>query len=162
MKRWLPSPLLSLALWAMWLLLNDTLAPVHVLFGLLVGWLVPLLVAPLRPAGPRVKRPLMLARLILVVGRDVVLSALDVGSGVLRSRRRPPRGTFVTVPLDLNDGHALAALAIITTVVPGTVWSELAADHSAVMLHVFDLADEAEFIAMYKSRYEAPLKEIFE
>lgn len=162
MKRWLPSPLLSLALWAMWLLLNESLAPIHVLFGLFVGWLVPVLVAPLKPPGPPVKRPLVLARLILVVGRDVVMSALDVGRGVVRSRRKPPRGTFVPIPLELRDPHALAALAIITTVIPGTVWSELASDHSVVLLHVFDLEDEAEFVALYKSRYEAPLKEIFE
>jgi multicomponent K+:H+ antiporter subunit E len=161
-KRWLPSPLLTLALWAMWLLLNDSLEPAHLLLGLFVGWLVPVLVAPLRPPGPRVKRPLVLARLILVVGLDVVVSALDVGSGILRSRRTPPRGTFVSIPLELRDPHALAALAIITTVVPGTVWSELAADHSVVLLHVFDLAGEAEFVAHYKSRYEAPLREIFE
>ena len=162
MKRWLPSPLLTLALWAMWLLLNDSLAPAHLLLGLLAAWLIPLAVAPLRPAGPPLKRPLVLARLILVVGRDVVISALDVGHGVLRSRRTPPRGTFVAIPLELRDPHGLAALAVITTVIPGTVWSELAADHSVVLLHVFDLADEAEFIELYKSRYEAPLREIFE
>src|SRR5690606_28169173 len=146
--------------WAMWLLLNDSVAPIHLLFGLFVGWLVPVMVAPLKPPGPRVKRPLVLARLILVVGHDVVKSALDVGGGIWRSRRNPPRGSFVPIPLDLRDPHALAALAMITTVVPGTVWSELAADHTVVLLHVFDLADEAEFVAMYKSRYEAPLKEI--
>ena len=55
-----------------------------------------------------------------------------------------------------------ASLAIITTVVPGTVWSELAADRSAVRLHVFDVDDEAAFVALYKRRYERPLMEIFE
>lgn len=162
MKRWLPSPLLSLVLWAMWLVLNETLEPAHVLLGLLIGWLLPVLIAPLRPAGPRVKKPRVLARLIMHVGHDVVQSALEVGHGVLRSRRQPPNGAFVAIPLDIRDPHALASLAIITTVVPGTVWSELAADHSVVMLHIFDLKDEAEFIAFYKKRYELPLKEIFE
>ena len=82
--------------------------------------------------------------------------------GILRARRRPPRGAFVAVPLDLRDSHGLAALAIITAVIPGTVWSELAADHSAVLIHVFDLHDEAAFIADFKAHYELPLKEIFE
>ena len=162
MKPWLPSPLLSAALWAMWLLLNDSLAPVHVLFGLFAGWLLPLLVAPLNPPAARLRRPALLARLVLRVGGDEVLSALEVARGVLRSGRRPPRGTFVVVPLDLHDAHGLAALAIITTVIPGTVWSELAADHTALLLHVFDLEDEADFIDGYKARYELPLKEIFE
>lgn len=162
MMRWLPSPLLSLALWALWLLLNESLEPAHVLLGALLGWLAPLAVAPLKPAGPRLRRPGVLVHLVLRVGRDVVLSALDVARGVLVSHRRPPQGSFVQVPLDLRDPHALAALAIITAVVPGTVWCELAADGSSVLIHVFDLADEAVFIAAFKRHYELPLKEIFE
>jgi multicomponent K+:H+ antiporter subunit E len=53
-------------------------------------------------------------------------------------------------------------LALITTIVPGTVWSELAPDRSRLLLHVFDSADDASFIAHYKTRYERPLQEIFE
>ena len=72
---------------------------------------------------------------------------LDVGA----SRGRPRRWLNV-----------LAALAVITTVVPGTVWSELAIDRSAVLLHVFDVDDQAAFVARYKARYERPLIEIFQ
>ena len=96
------------------------------------------------------------------MGIDVVTSALQVAFGVLRARRQPPRSAFVTVPLELRDPHALAALAVITAVVPGTVWSELAADHSALLVHVFDVPDEAAFVAHFKQTYERPLKEIFE
>ena len=70
-------------------------------------------------------------------------------------------GAFVTIPLDLRDVHGLAALSMITAVIPGTVWCELAPDCSALRLHVFDLPDEANFIAHYKADYELPLKEIF-
>ena len=159
MKRWLPSPLLSLALWALWLVLNDSVAPAHLLLGAFLGWIVPWLVAPLRPLGPPVRRPAVLARLVLRVGWHVILSGLSVARGVMT--QRAPRGAFVVVPLELRDPHALAALAIITTVVPGTVWSELAPDRSTLLLHVFDLDDEAAFIARFKADYERPLKEIF-
>jgi multicomponent K+:H+ antiporter subunit E len=162
MNRWLPSPFLSVALWALWLLLNDSVEPAHLLLGLFVGWLAPVLVAPLKPQGPRVRKPLVLARLVLRVGAHVVLSAIQVAGGVLRAGRRPPHGAFVQVPLDLRDPFGLAALAIITAVVPGTVWTELAADRSTLRIHVFDLDDEAAFIAHYKADYELPLKEIFE
>lgn len=161
MNRWLPSPLLSLALWALWLLLNETLAPAHVLLGGALAVLVPWLVAPLKPRGGRLHKPLVLARLVLRVGRDVTVSALQVAGGVLRNPRRPPRGTFVVVPLDLRDPHALAALAIICTVIPGAIWSELSPDRSALLLHVFDLEGEEAFILEFKKRYEQPLKEIF-
>ncbi|HYD74424.1 Na+/H+ antiporter subunit E [Ramlibacter sp.] len=161
MRRWFPSLLLSASLWALWLLLNDSLSPAHLILGGVIGLAVPVLVAPLKPAGGPLRRPLVLARLILTVGHDVIQSALQVAHGVLRGRRQPPRGSFVTIPLDLHDPFGLAALSMITTVIPGTVWSELAGDSSALRLHVFDLADEAEFVAFYKNRYERPLKEIF-
>jgi multicomponent K+:H+ antiporter subunit E len=62
----------------------------------------------------------------------------------------------------LRDPFALAALAMITTVVPGTVWTELAPDRSALLLHVFDLEGEEDFVRFFKARYEQPLKDIFE
>jgi multicomponent K+:H+ antiporter subunit E len=161
-KRWLPSPLLSASLFALWLLLNQSVSANQLLLGAVVALAVPLLTAPLLPAGGRVRRPLVVARLIALVGLDVVRSAFGVGLGVLRGGRRPPRGRFVRVPLELRDAHGLAALAMITAVVPGTVWAELASDRHALLLHVFDVDDEAAFVEHYKTRYERPLREIFE
>ncbi len=160
-KRWLPSPLLSASLCAFWLLLNDSVAPTDLILGAVLGLVVPVLVAPLKPAGPALRRPGLLARLILRVGASVVLSALDVAKGIFLQPLRPPRTGFVVVPLDLTNSHGLAALAIITTVIPGSVWSELAPDRSSVRIHVFGLEDEASFVAHYKRDYELPLKEIF-
>ena len=162
MKRWVPSPWLSAGLFALWLLLNQTVAPAHLLLGAVVAVAVPLLTRPLRPAGPPLRHPLVLVRLIISVGWDVVRSSLEVGTRVLRAGRHPPRSRFVLVPLVLRNPHALASLAMITAVVPGTIWAELATDRSLLLLHVFDVEDEATFVAHYKSRYERPLQEIFE
>jgi len=158
----LPSPWLSLGLFGGWLLLTRSASLGQVLLGLVVAVAAPLLMAPLRPRPGPLRRLDLLARLILRVGVEVVRSAIEVGLGVVRMRRRPPRGAFVVVPMELRDEHALAALAMITAVIPGTVWAELAPDRSALLLHVFDLADEAAFIAHFKRDYEHPLKEIFE
>lgn len=162
MRRLFPAPLMSLALLALWLLLVRSLAPGQWLLGGLLAWLMPLLLAPLRPGRPRVRRPLVVARFILAVGRDVALSNLEVLRGVLRAGRQPPRDAFVTIPLSVRDPAALAALAMVATVVPGTVWSELARDGSTLLLHVWDVPDEAAFIAHFKRQYEQPLMEIFE
>lgn len=161
MKRWLPAPRLSLALFVLWLLLARSVSPGHLLLAALAAVLMPLLMAPLRPPGTGPRRPRAVARLLAVVVGDVVHSALGVAHGVVVARRRPPRGAFVVVPLALRDPGALATLAMITTVVPGTVWSELAPDRSAMLLHVFDLDDPEAFVARYKARYERPLLEIF-
>lgn len=162
MKRLLPYPLLSSGMLAMWLLLNEPFTPGNLLLGLLVALGLPRLVASLRPPAGPMQRPLVLIRLILRVGAAVIRSAIEVARGVFRARRHAPRGRFVQVPLELRDEHALAALLMITAVIPGTVWSELAPDRSALLLHVFDLDDEAEFITSFKALYEHPLKEIFE
>ncbi len=161
MKR-RPSLLLATGLAAFWLALNDSLEPADLLLALLAAIVVPWLAAPLRPPGGPIRKPLVLGRLVLRVGGDVIVSALQVARGVLRPAARPARGMFITVPLELRDPHALAALAIITTVVPGSLWSELAPDRSAVLVHVFGVDDEAAYILDFKTRYERPLKEVFE
>ena len=161
-QKWLPSPWLSLGLFCGWLLLNRSLSIGQVLMALLVAVVMPLLMAPLRPAPGPLRRWGLLLLLILRVGVDVVRSGLEVARGVLRSRRHPPRGSFVRIPLVLRDVHALAALAMISAVVPGTVWSELASDRSVLLMHVFDVEDEAAFIEHFKATYERPLQEIFE
>ena len=163
MKRWWPAPLLSAGLLALWLLLNQSLSAGHVLLGALAAWALPWLSSPLRPSAGAMRRPLTLLRLVLTVGSDVVRSGLQVAFGVLRARRVPPSARFVVIPLELRDPVGLAALAMVTTVVPGTEWSELALDRSALLLHVWNVDDEeAAFVARFKARYEQPLREIFE
>ncbi|MFJ2986191.1 MULTISPECIES: Na+/H+ antiporter subunit E [unclassified Pseudomonas] len=162
MNRLLPAPLLSVALFALWLLLNLSVSPGNLLLAAALAILAPLLMAPLRPQHAHVRRPWAVAKLIGRVGIDVIQSNLQVALGVLRAKQRPPRSAFVHIPLDLRDTHGLAALSMITTVVPGTVWSELALDRSVLLLHVFDLQDEAAFIEHFKNTYERPLMEIFE
>jgi multicomponent K+:H+ antiporter subunit E len=162
MKRLFPAPLLSLSLWALWLVLNLSVSPGNVLLGALLGFVAPLMFAPLRPLPVRMRKPGVAFKLFFVVGRDVIVSNLSVAWTVWRAGHKPPRSAFVKVPLDLRDANGLAALSMITTVVPGTVWSELALDRSVLLMHVFDLDDEAAFITHFKSAYERPLMEIFQ
>ena len=162
MKRLFPAPWLSLALWLLWLVLNLSLSAGNLLLGAVLGFLAPLMFAPLRPLPIRIHRPGVIIKLFFMVGRDVVASNIAVARGVLRAGKNPPRSRFVKIPLDLRDANGLAALSMITTVVPGTIWSELALDRSVLLLHVFDLDDEAQFIEHFKTAYERPQMEIFE
>jgi len=162
MKRYFPAPWFSLALAVLWLVLNLSLSPGNLLLAILLGFLAPLLMAPLRPLPVSIRNPGVILRLFLLVGKEVVISNLAVAWTVWKARRHPPRSAFVKVPLDLRDANGLAALSMITTVIPGTVWSELALDRSVLLMHVFDLEDEAQFIQHFKHTYERPLMEIFE
>ena len=161
MKRLFPTPWLSLALWLLWLLLNLSLSAGNLLLGAALAFAAPLMMAPLRPLPIRIRRPGVILKLFFLVGRDVVISNIAVAWGVLNAGKKPPRSRFIKIPLDLHDANGLAALSMITTVVPGTIWSELALDRSILLLHVFDLDDEAQFIEHFKATYERPLMEIF-
>lgn len=162
LRKLAPAPLTSAALLALWLMLSRTAGAGQILLGVLLALAVPLLTRSLRPTTVRVKRPLVVASYILTVGYDVLLSNFQVAWGVIRWRWRQPRSGFVTVPLELRDPVGLAALSMVTTVVPGTVWSELALDRSALLLHVWNVGDERAFVTRFKARYEKPLREIFE
>ena len=162
MKRIVPFPLLSAALFVLWLLLNPQPGGGHLVLAAVLAITVPWLSAPLRPSRVRIRRPGAALRRAVTVAHDVAASNLTVARSVLQARRKPPRGAFVRIPLELRDANGLATLAVITTIVPGTVWSELALDRSALLLHVFDLDNETRFVAHFKARYERPLMEIFE
>lgn len=156
-----PAPLTTIALFALWLALaRDTSASAIVLASVF-ALVVPVVTSSLR-VRVRVRRPWVVVRYIFTVGYDVIVSNAQVAWGVLTWRRRTSRSRFVIIPLDLRDQVGLAALAMVTTVVPGTVWSELAVDRSAMLLHVWDVDEEQAFVARFKDRYEKPLREIFE
>ncbi|MCV2353425.1 Na+/H+ antiporter subunit E [Paucibacter sp. B2R-40] len=165
-KRCIPAPLLSLALMALWLLLNHSLSLGQCLLALLVGLLAPLLTASLRPTPISFKKPGVAWHLFWRVGLDVLSWNWRVLRGTLARSKSLPQGGFVTVPLELRDPNGLAALAVIMCVIPGTIWSELSLDRSALLVHIFELGDgdgaaQAE-IDLIKMRYERPLMEIFE
>ena len=162
LEKLVPAPLSSAALLVLWLALARPTSPGQALLGLGLALAVPILTSNLRPTNVRVRRPLVVVRFILTVGYDVLRSNFEVASGVVAPRWRRPQSKFVIVPLELRDPLGLAALSMGTTVVPGTVWSEIALDRSALLLHVWNVREEGAFVARFKARYEEPLREIFE
>ncbi len=161
MKRWLPTPLLSATLFATWLLLNNTLDPAHVALAAVLAVAVPRITGRLLPDLPQVRRPLTIAKLALVVLWDIVVSNVEVARRIL-GPEAAIRPRFVWVPLALTDPHAIVSLAGIITMTPGTLSAELSPDGRHLLVHAFNVDDEAALVAQIKARYEAPLQEIFE
>ena len=161
MKRWLPTPLVSLALLLLWLMLNQTLEPAHILLGTLIAVAVPLIIAPLRPTPVRVSRPLTIIRLTVYSLIEILRSCFNVCTLILFGGDRL-NTQFIRIPLDLPDPHGLAVLACIINSTPGTVWVEIIPGTNDLALHVFDLHDAAWWVDMIKTKLEQPLIEIFE
>lgn len=163
MKRWLPSPLLSLTLLLVWLLLNQSLDAAHWLFGGVLGVVVPLLVRPLQAQGAlRLRRPLALARLLWLSAIEIVRSCFNVSSIILLRPSERVNSQFIRVPLDLRSPHGLALLSCLINITPGTVWVEILPESHTLLLHVFDLHDEAWWIHTIKTAYEQPIRVVFE
>ncbi|MGH8682295.1 MAG: Na+/H+ antiporter subunit E [Burkholderiales bacterium] len=162
MKRWLPFPLLSLALLAMWLLLNQTLATGHVILGALIGLGAALTLAMLQAPQGAVRRPAAIAQLAWLVLTDIVRSNVAVARIVLHSGTRRQTSGFLEIALELRHPGGLAVLACIITSTPGTAWAGYDSTRGILTMHILDLIDEETWIRTIKGRYERRLLEIFE
>ncbi|HEX5843895.1 MAG TPA: Na+/H+ antiporter subunit E [Pseudomonas sp.] len=159
-RRWLPQPMLSLCLLLVWLLLVNDLSLGHWLLGALLGWLIPLLTQVFWINPPRVHKPLKLCLFLLRILGDIVVANVQVAKLILgpTDKLRP---TFVEIPMLLEDELALTMLASIISLTPGTVSADLSDDRKTLLVHGLDVADADALVAEIKSRYEAPLLEVF-
>ncbi|MFO0523130.1 MAG: Na+/H+ antiporter subunit E [bacterium] len=170
--RLLPSPVLSASLAAFWLLLNNTLHPAHVLLGLLLGWSLPLVARALcgrvdfpvrqRPGGAAWRLRAARAALSLagVVVVDVVRSNIEVALLILGPKARL-QSRFIEVPVALEDPVAVAVLAGICTMTPGTLSAGISPDRRLLTIHCLHAPDPEAVAAAIHTRYERPLAEIF-
>jgi multicomponent K+:H+ antiporter subunit E len=161
MSRWLPSPLVSLGLLALWLLLNQSLSPGHLLLGGMLGLLGPLMLRRLDVAPLKLRRPAAIPRLLGVFIADMVRSNFAVARVILfdHADRRPG---FVRIPLRLRSRYGLAALACIITATPGTSWVSYDPATGMLVIHVLDLSEGDDWSALIERRYVGLLVEIFE
>jgi multicomponent K+:H+ antiporter subunit E len=161
MSRLFAFPVTSAGLLILWLLLNQSLSPGHLLLGAAValagGWFLGSLQLP----GGRLRRPRVVAALAGSVVSDIVRSNIAVARIILGFEARKWMSGFVEIPLELRSPYGLAALAGIITSTPGTVWVDYNATTGTLTIHVLDLIDPAEWHRTIKERYEARLLEIF-
>lgn len=161
LSKLFPHPLLSSALFVMWLLMNVPFGAGSIVIGALAGVLVPHVMSAVAPERVRMRKPRMILILAMRVLIDVIQSNWNVSKLILGIGKRKPRSGFVRIPLSLTDRYGLAALAIIITGTPGTLWVQYDRYKHVLLLHVLDLDDDQDWAALIKDRYEAPLKEIF-
>lgn len=158
--RWLPHPLFSLGMVGVWMLLNNTISAGHFVLGVFLAWVIPWLAQGFWPEPLVVRKPLVLIRFAFVVFWDVIIANL-----LLMLRILGPSGklqpAFIKVPLDTDHEFAIAMLASTISLTPGTVSADLSLDGHYLLVHCLHVKDIEEEIQLLKTRYEAPLKEIF-
>ena len=162
MRSLVPYPILTLGLLLMWLVLNDSVDPAHVLLGSLLGLVGGAAYAQLEPPPGRVDRfAAPAAMLIWLVFVDIVRSNIAVLRIALRMPAPGRVAGFLAIPLELRDPRGLAVLAAIVTATPGTSWAHHEAAANVLTLHVLDLVDADAWVRQFKDRYERRLMEIF-
>jgi multicomponent K+:H+ antiporter subunit E len=160
MKRILPYPLRTLCLLACWLILNQTLHPAHWALGALLGIVLPLALAALTPRVTTLRRADLAMSLLGVFLKDIVIANLEVARRILgpESAIRP---RFVWVPLDITNPQGIAVFAAMITMTPGTLSVDITPDRRWLLVHAFNVDDEAALVRDVQQRYERPLREIF-
>jgi multicomponent K+:H+ antiporter subunit E len=161
LHRTLPHPVLSASLLVIWLILNATVQPGQVLLGAILGWGLPLLTRPYWPERPPFHRLPLLWRLFLIVNWDILRANLTVARLTLTWPVDSLRPQFAVVPLDVRSPYGIALLLGIMTITPGTIAADLDEEHRLVLVHWLHEPDPASAVALIKSRYEQPLREIF-
>jgi multicomponent K+:H+ antiporter subunit E len=158
-KRWLPHPFLTAALWLAWLILQQSLAPGTLIIGAVLAWAIAKLWARLEPPRVNMRHVGKLVLLAIRVGIDIVLSNWAVARLIVTGRRHVSR--FVAIDLDVRQRPALALLATIITATPGTIWVSHDSRRHRLIIHVLDGAAAEQLVANIKQRYEPALREVF-
>jgi multicomponent K+:H+ antiporter subunit E len=157
--RLLPAPVTSVAIAALWLLLNGV-SNGHLVLAVVLALGLPHLLPTAAIASPRLAAPFTAIRLTLVVLYDIVKANIEIAVRILgpESRIRP---TYVWVPLDIASPQGVSLFAAIITMTPGTLSCEVSEDRQWLLVHAFHADDAGAVATEVKSRYEAPLREIF-
>ena len=157
----LPHPFLTLILTGVWVLLQNEVSAGMVVFGALLGILIPWGTSVWWPDTPKGFRLLRMVRYSVMVLWDIMVANVQVAWIVLTRSNANLRPAWIVVPLDLKQPEAITVLAGTITLTPGTVSADLSDDGRCLLVHALDCTDPAAEAQKIKDRYERPLKEIF-
>ncbi|MBI6628652.1 Na+/H+ antiporter subunit E [Pontibaca salina] len=160
--RLFPHPVLTVFLTLVWLLLVNRFSLNSLLFGLMLGVLIPFVTSPYWPNRTRLRNPLMIVEYVLVVLWDIIVANVVVARLVLFRRNQDMQPNWVTVPLELRNPSAITVLAGTITMTPGTLTADVSSKGHSLLVHCLDAADPDAVRDEIKQRYERRLLEIFE
>lgn len=106
-----------------------------------------------------IRRARAVAVLMLAFLWDLVVSSLRVAAVVLRPRLRTHPAILV-LTTDLRRPWAVALLAYLTSLTPGSTCLHVSDDRRRLYLHVLDAPDPAATIARFRRLYEYWVREL--
>lgn len=157
-----PHPLLTLLLALVWILLQNQVSAGMVVFGLVLGIIIPRMTSIWWPDTPDGFRLGKMVSYSLIVLWDILVANIQVAWIVLSVPNAKLKPAWIVVPLDLRQPEAITMLAGTITLTPGTVSADLSSEGHSLLVHVLHTDDPDAVVEDIKSRYERRLKEIFQ
>lgn len=160
---WLfPHPLLTVIMTIVWVMLQNDVSAGMVVFGVILGIIIPRATAVWWPDRPQGFRAGKMLGYCLIVIYDIIVANIQVAWIILTKSNGQLRPAWVEVPLDLRTPEAITLLAGTITLTPGTVSADLSNEGRSLLVHALDAPDPDAVRDEIKQRYEARLKEIFQ
>ena len=157
----LPHPFLTLLLAVVWTILQNEVSAGMVVFGIILGILIPWTTSIWWPDTPKSFRLGRMAIYSAIVLWDILVANVQVAWIVLTVPNAKLKPTWIVVPLDLRRPEAITVLAGTITLTPGTVSADLSDAGHSLLVHVLHTDDPDAVRDDIKHRYERRLKEIF-
>jgi multicomponent Na+:H+ antiporter subunit E len=134
---------------AVWILLWGNISAANILSGLAVALLITLLLPlPVVPIEGRL-HPLSLAKASLVVGRNLVMSSLQVAWLAIKPGP-PPMSAVLRVGFAVKSDLVLALGVHAINLTPGTMVLEIDRDRRLLYIHVLDVGSRRAVDRFYR------------
>ncbi|TDT77073.1 multisubunit potassium/proton antiporter PhaE subunit [Litoreibacter halocynthiae] len=157
----LPHPLLTLLLVVVWTLLQNEFSAGMIVFGVILGIIIPWGTSVWWPDTPKGFRLGKMTTYSIMVLWDIVVANVQVAWIVLSVPNSKLKPAWIVVPLELRQPEAITVLAGTITLTPGTVSADLSEHGNSLLVHVLHTDDPDAVRDDIISRYQNRLKEIF-
>jgi multicomponent K+:H+ antiporter subunit E len=157
----LPHPLLTLLLAIVWTLLQNEFSAGMMVFGVILGVLIPWATSvwwPDTPKGFRIGKMIPYCGLVIW---DIIVANIEVAWIVITVPNSKLKPAWIVVPLELRQPEAITVLAGTITLTPGTVSADLSDSGHSLLVHVLHTDDPDAVRDDIINRYQNRLKEIF-
>jgi multicomponent K+:H+ antiporter subunit E len=161
-RKIFPHPFLTVLLAVVWTLLQNNVSAGMVVFGIILGVIIPAMTARWWPDRPDKMRLIPMLRYIVLVIWDILVANVHVAWVILTKSNDQMKPNWVVVPLELKSPEAITILAGTITLTPGTVSADLSNEGHSLLVHALDAEDPDAVCDEIKERYERRLLEIFQ
>ena len=160
--RWLlPHPFLTVLLAIVWTMLQNQVSAGMVVFGLILGIIIPWSTSVWWPDTPKGFRWGKMIPYCFLVIRDIIVTNIEVAWIVLTVPNSRLKSAWIVIPLEIRQPEAITVLAGTITLTPGTVSADMSDGGHSLLVHVLHTEDPDGIRDDIKNRYERRLKEIF-